>query len=109
MCRFSARISSFRSTSCSRRRRLEPTPCCSSSRRYGLDVLVEVHDPKELAIAVDAGARIVGVNNRNLRTLEVDVRASDELIARMPADVIAVSESGLRTSEDLVRLQRLGY
>jgi len=79
------------------------------ARRYGLDVLVEVHDEKELAIAIDAGARIVGVNNRNLRTLEVDVRASDDLIARMPAEVIAVSESGLGTSEDLVRLRNLGY
>ena len=79
------------------------------ARRYGLDVLVEVHDLKELAIAIDAGARILGVNNRNLRTLEVDVRASDELIARMPTEVIAVSESGLRTSEDLLRLRDLGY
>src|SRR5712691_11209186 len=79
------------------------------ARRYGLEVVVEVHDANELAIAIDAGARIVGVNNRNLRTLAVDVRASDELIARMPADVIAVSESGLRTAEDLVRLRSLGY
>jgi indole-3-glycerol phosphate synthase len=51
------------------------------ARRYGLDALVEVHDATELAIAIDAGARIIGVNNRNLRTLEVDVHASDELIA----------------------------
>src|SRR4029077_12600353 len=78
-------------------------------RRHGLDVLVEVHDARELAIAIDVGARIIGVNNRNLRTLEVDVHASDELIARMPGDVIAVSESGLRTSEELVRLRNLGY
>ncbi len=75
----------------------------------GLDVLVEVHSAEELAIAVDAGAAIVGVNNRNLRTLEVDVRASEALIARMPKDVVAVSESGLRSSEDLVRLRGLGY
>ena len=73
--------------------------------RMGLDVLVEVHDATELAIALDAGARIVGVNNRNLRTLEVDVRASDELIAKMPAEVVAVSESGLRTAADLLRLR----
>ena len=79
------------------------------ARRHGLDALVEVHDAKELAIATDAGARIVGVNNRNLRTLEVDVHASEELIARMPPEIIAVSESGLKTSEDLVRLRQLGY
>jgi indole-3-glycerol phosphate synthase len=77
--------------------------------RHGLDVLVEVHDAQELAIAIDVGARIIGVNNRNLRTLEVDVHASEELIARMPDEVIAVSESGLRTSEDLVRLKQMGY
>ena len=79
------------------------------ARRHGLDALVEVHDATELAIAIDAGARIVGVNNRNLRTLEVDVRASEELIARMPPEIIAISESGLKTSEDLLRLRNLGY
>jgi indole-3-glycerol phosphate synthase len=79
------------------------------ARRHGLDVLVEVHDAKELAIAVDAGAGIIGVNNRNLRTLQVDVHASEALIAQMPADVIAVSESGLKTGTDLVRLKALGY
>ena len=77
--------------------------------RHGLDALVEVHDARELAIAVDVGARVVGVNNRNLRTLEVDVHASDELIAQMPADVVAVSESGLRTADDLIRLRSIGY
>lgn len=77
--------------------------------RMGLDVLVEVHDATELAIALDAGARIVGVNNRNLRTLEVDLHASDTLIAQVPGDVVAVSESGLRTAEDLLRLRSLGY
>jgi indole-3-glycerol phosphate synthase len=75
----------------------------------GLDVLVEVHDPTELAIAIDVGARIIGVNNRNLRTLVVDVHASEELIANIPNDVVAVSESGLRTAEDLIRLRQLGY
>jgi indole-3-glycerol phosphate synthase len=75
----------------------------------GLDTLVEVHDAGELAIAIDSGARVIGVNNRNLRTLAVDVHASEELIARMPADVIAVSESGLSKPEDLLRLGALGY
>ncbi len=77
--------------------------------RMGLDVLVEVHDATELSIALDAGARIVGVNNRNLRTLEVDVQASEELIAKMPAEVVGVSESGLRTAADVLRLRSLGY
>jgi indole-3-glycerol phosphate synthase len=77
--------------------------------RFGLDVLVEVHDEHELAIALDVGAQIIGVNNRNLRTLEVDVHASDTLIGRMPAETLAVSESGLRSADDLRRLRAAGY
>ena len=75
----------------------------------GLDALVEVHGADELSRALDAGARIIGVNNRNLRTHAVDVHASETVIARIPRDVIAVSESGLRTAEDLLRLRQLGY
>jgi len=77
--------------------------------RHGLDALVEVHDARELAIAVDVGARIIGVNNRNLRTLQVDRRASEELIAQMPRDIVAISESGLQSAGDLLRLGALGY
>lgn len=79
------------------------------AKALGLDVLVEVHDGDELTVAIDAGAEILGVNNRNLRTLTVDVHASDALIAKMPPDVIAVSESGLKTRDDLQRLQQSGY
>jgi indole-3-glycerol phosphate synthase len=75
----------------------------------GLDVLVEVHLADELSVAVDAGARIIGVNNRNLRTLEVDVTASEALVGRMPRDVVSVSESGLKSGADLARLRELGY
>ena len=77
--------------------------------RMGLDVLVEVHDATELAIAIDVGARVVGVNNRNLRTLEVDVHASQELIAQIPPEIVAVSESGLKGGDDVRRLRDLGY
>jgi indole-3-glycerol phosphate synthase len=80
-----------------------------SARALGLDVLVEVHDVAELERALAIGASVVGVNNRNLRTLTVDVHASEELIARIPADVTAVSESGLRSADDLRRLSALGY
>jgi len=90
-------------------RRSELKTLHDAARRHGLDVLVEVHDGSELAVALDAGAAIVGVNNRNLRTLEVDVHASERLIGQMPAEVIAVSESGLKTTADLVRLKALGY
>ena len=75
----------------------------------GLGVLVEVHDTGELERAARAGATVVGVNNRNLRTLAVDVGASHRLAALMPAGVIGVAESGLRTSADLARLGAAGY
>ena len=75
----------------------------------GLGVLVEVHDADELDRAARAGARVVGVNNRNLRTLAVDVEASQRLAGKLPADAIGVAESGLRTSADLVRLGAAGY
>jgi indole-3-glycerol phosphate synthase len=75
----------------------------------GLDVLVEVHNADELSMALDAGAVIVGVNNRNLRTLDVDVTASETLAARMPSGIVRVSESGLKDASDLVRLRQHGY
>lgn len=74
-----------------------------------LATLVEVHDEEELSRAADAGARLVGVNNRNLRTLTVDVDASYRLAGRMPHGVIAVSESGLQSRADLDRLSAAGY
>jgi indole-3-glycerol phosphate synthase len=74
-----------------------------------LAALVEVHDEAELARAIDSGARVIGVNNRNLRTLAVDVSASERLAARVPRDVIAVSESGLKSREELEHLAAAGY
>lgn len=81
----------------------------SRAHGLGLATLVEVHDDEELARAIDSGARIIGVNNRNLRTLAVDVDASFRLAARMPRDVVAVSESGLQRRQDLERLLAAGY
>jgi indole-3-glycerol phosphate synthase len=75
----------------------------------GLAALVEVHDEAELMRAIDSGARLIGVNNRNLRTLQVGVEASYRLAARIPKGVVAVSESGLRSREDLTRLTAAGY
>jgi indole-3-glycerol phosphate synthase len=68
-----------------------------------------VHDEHELERAVAAGADIIGVNNRNLRTLAVDVDASLRLAAAMPPGALAVAESGLRTADDLRRLGTAGY
>jgi len=75
----------------------------------GMAALVEVHDEVELARAIDSGARVIGVNNRNLRTLQVDVDCSFRLVARLPKSVVGVSESGLRSREDLDRLQEAGF
>jgi indole-3-glycerol phosphate synthase len=75
----------------------------------GLATLVEVHNEVELDRAIDSGARLIGVNNRNLRSLTVDVEASYRLAARIPADAVAVSESGLQSRTDLERLSAAGY
>jgi indole-3-glycerol phosphate synthase len=75
----------------------------------GAAALVEVHDEDELAIAVDAGAEIVGVNSRNLRTLAVDPGLHERLAPQLPASVVTVAESGLRETADLQRLERAGY
>lgn len=79
------------------------------STALGLDALVEVHDRTELDRALDAGARIVGVNNRDLRTLDVAVDLSHELAEEIPDEMLAVAESGLRTRADLDRLSSAGY
>ena len=81
----------------------------AEARSLWLAALVEVHDEAELRRAAAAGATIVGVNNRNLRTLAVDVRASHSLIGQIPSGTVAVAESGLRTSADLVALGAAGY
>lgn len=75
----------------------------------GLATLIEVHDEEELARALDSGARLIGVNNRNLRTLAVDVEASYRLAGQIPANVVAVSESGLQSRADLEKLSAAGY
>lgn len=75
----------------------------------GLDVLVEIHELSELPIALDAGASIVGVNNRNLRTLAVDTEVGRQAVELIPDDVIAVAESGLKTGSDLRGLKAAGY
>lgn len=81
----------------------------AAARAMGLAALVEVHDEAELDVAVAAGGAIIGVNNRNLRTLAVDTTVSERLGQRMPAGVVAVSESGLTGPGDVDRLRRAGY
>jgi len=75
----------------------------------GLGALVEVHDRRELDRALAAGSRIVGVNNRDLRTLGVSLETSLALAPAIPDDVVAVAESGIRTGADLRRLREVGF
>jgi indole-3-glycerol phosphate synthase len=76
---------------------------------YGMEALVEVHDETELDRALEAGASLVGVNNRDLRTLEVTLDTSLRLSRRIPSNVVAVAESGIRSSDDIQRLSDAGY
>jgi len=78
-------------------------------RELGMEALVEVHTADELERVLAVDARIIGVNNRNLHTLEVRVETSLELIEIIPQDCIAVSESGLRSAADLVKLRAAGF
>lgn len=75
----------------------------------GMDVLVEVHTRDELERAIRAGADLIGVNNRDLKSFHVTLDVSRELIRHAPHDAILVAESGLRTRADLLELQALGY
>jgi indole-3-glycerol phosphate synthase len=75
----------------------------------GMDALVEVHDRAELDRALAAGARVVGVNNRDLRTLAVSLETSLALAPAIPDDVVAVAESGIRTGADVRRLRDAGF
>lgn len=74
----------------------------------GLSALVEAHDEDEVGMALRAGARIIGVNNRNLKDFTVDTGNSRKLREQIPADVLFVSESGVRASEDVARLRAIG-
>ena len=76
---------------------------------WGMAALVEVHNQRELKTALGAGADIVGVNNRNLKTFEVTLETSLELADRIPADVLKISESGIHSRADIQRLVAAGY
>jgi indole-3-glycerol phosphate synthase/phosphoribosylanthranilate isomerase len=81
----------------------------AASREVAVDALVEVHDADELERALRAGARLVGVNSRNQRPLEVNLQNALDLAPRVPDDVVAVAESGIRGAGDLRRLREAGY
>jgi indole-3-glycerol phosphate synthase len=80
----------------------------AAARQRGLAALVEVHDEREASAAVEAGARLVGVNHRDLRTFEVDLGLTERLCALISADRLLVSESGIRGPADARRMREAG-
>jgi len=76
---------------------------------FGMAALIEAHDASEVEAAVKSGARIIGINNRDLRTFEVSLDKSIELAPHIPANILKVSESGIFTADDVRRLKEAGY
>lgn len=80
-----------------------------TARDLGLDTLVEVHNADEMARALHLGADLIGINNRNLHTFQVSLDVSRELISAAPAGSVVISESGLKTADELAELKALGF
>ncbi len=81
----------------------------STCRKIGLTALVEVHNEDELAIATEAGAELIGINNRNLKTLEISLETSFRLKALAPKNARLISESGIHTAQEIRLLQSAGF
>ncbi len=75
---------------------------------WGLDVLIEVHEESEIQVALEAGADLVGINNRDLRSFQVDLGVCERLLPKLPEGVLAVAESGIFSAGDVTRLESVG-
>jgi indole-3-glycerol phosphate synthase len=84
------------------------TELLETAETYQLDALVEVHTLAELDRALETDARLIGINNRNLATLEVNLGVTETLSEEVPKEIVLVSESGIKTAEDLARIKACG-
>ncbi len=84
-------------------------PFLDRCRALGLDALVEVHDEADLQVALDGGAHLIGVNNRDLASFEVDRSTAPRLRPLIPAECLSVAESGIVSRDDVVRLLDAGF
>ena len=78
----------------------------ATARNLGMDALIEVHDERELTRALKLDADMIGINNRDLKTFDIDINTAIQLARHIPADVLIVAESGLATSDDLRTLEK---
>ncbi len=90
-------------------KRVELTEFHNFALELGLDVLVEIHDEPELELALEVGAKMIGVNQRNLKTFEVDQQRAVLIAKKIPSNVVRVAESGVKTRQDALQLRDAGY
>ncbi len=80
-----------------------------AAKEYGLEALVEVHDLEELKMAQNAGAEIIGVNNRNLSSFEISLETAEKIAPHFAEGVVRIAESGIKNTEDAARMRKAGY
>ena len=80
----------------------------NTGRQYSIDFLIEVHSEEDVKKAIDSGSEIIGINNRDLHTFKVDIKTTPRLLKIIPDGKIVVSESGIKTKDDISYLKSLG-